>query len=149
MENQIKLPDNLEVEKVENGVIYLKEKGSDFPKTFSGALDVLGLDKEQVSPDPEKDNFGSIWIKYYHTIPLLYELLVVRDAWWKIDNSWNLGEEIPGSCYKISTIGNYMDRKLIVGRSLSGGVLAFRTKELAERFLEEFSPLIEQIKDFI
>jgi hypothetical protein len=42
-----------------------------------------------------------------------------------------------------------MDRKLIVGRSLSGGVLAFRTKELAERFLEEFSPLIEQIKDFI
>jgi hypothetical protein len=149
MENQIKLPDNLEVDKVENGVIYLKEKKQDYPKTFQEALDVLGLDREQVDPDRDDRSYGKIWIKYRYTFSVLYDLLILRDAWWKIDNDWDVNKESSGSCYKIVTTGNYLNRKLLVGRSLNGGILAFRTKELAERFLEEFRTLIEDVKNFI
>lgn len=76
----------------------------------------------------------------------LRHLLSYRDAWWKVDNDWK--PDWADSDTDKWVIECYYE--VIKGGVTSyNRILAFRTKEIRDKFLETFGDLIEQCKELI
>lgn len=77
----------------------------------------------------------------------LRKLLIARDAWCKVDDDWKpdwgaLSEEKFVIC-------NIQDEIVTERVSYSTPILAFRTPELRDKFLETYRDLIEKCKELI
>lgn len=107
-----------------------------FTTTCGGCCKVLGLDDDDSIYDYRSLELESLRV-----------LLICRDAWWKMDNDW-----------KPDWSDNTQDKHFItyyenrINRSSCNSfnhILAFRTAEIRDKFLETFGDLIEQCKELI
>lgn len=77
------------------------------------------------------------------------KLIIARDAWWKIDNNWKPDWSKVNKKYIIVNESNHI---LFDGQYFdcdTNHVLAFRTQEIRDKFLETFRDLIEDCKELI
>lgn len=82
-------------------------------------------------------------------ISAFQNLILCRDAWWKVDGNWKPDWSKSDKKYIIVNNGNEInvDGQLIDYNTVH--VLAFRTKEIRDKFLETFRDLIKQCKELI
>ena len=138
------LGDNFEV-KVEDGKTYVVRKLSKFPKTYEECCKVLGVDSVI------NDNRGYRW----ELLCSLQELLVCRDAYWKIaGEQMGLGkpwepEYIEGVVNTYYTIYIFNNKLFCAGTSHRNSVLSFPTEEMRDAFYENFKELIELVKELL
>lgn len=76
----------------------------------------------------------------------LRELLICRDAWWKVDNDWRPDWENDMSKYSISPYYNEVTKGEVANYNR---ILVFRTEEIRDKFFETFRDLIEKCKELI
>ena len=115
--------------------IVLEKKEKRYPTTYKECCDVLGLD----TMDNDAQGYKA------HLIIQFQELLIARDAYWKI-----AGEEFnwDNTLYFIYTdeYGNVIESDDLDGHNC---VLAFPDKASRDTFYENFKKLIEQCKELL
>lgn len=105
-----------------------------FPMTFQGCCRQLFL-----TADCE-EHYEALKIEAFR------QLLIARDAWWKVDNDWEPDWEGAYNC----TIATYKDKvKKDNSFICANRILTFRTPEIRDKFLDTFRDLIEQCKKLI
>ena len=126
----------------ENGVTYAIRKKPQYPKTYKECCDVLGL---STMDNDAKGYKGDLIIRFQ-------ELLIARDAYWKIageqmglGKSWepdyNKNPDI--DLYVIITIYNRVE-KATYGYGFQQCILTFPTEEMRDAFFENFKDLIKE-----
>lgn len=108
---------------------------SQFPTTIKESSEVLDL-----SVDTED------WYKE-DKIGVLRNLLICRDAWWKLDDYWE--PDWTDSDTDKWVIENYDEDIRVDAYTNTNFILAFRTEEIANKFLETFHDLIESCQELI
>jgi hypothetical protein len=161
MKNKITLPDNFEIDKIENGVIYLKEKYKIFPKTWEECVyynlgNYEGINDHSKIVNVQAVSFSPI---SHNIIPkglakpilALSQLLVCRNAYWKIDNNWNPKISRNDVVYVIYTnnVGVITRDYQYCVNFLRSSILSFRTPEIRDKFYDNFKDLIEQAKELL
>lgn len=129
--------------KEEDGRTYLVKKKPKYPKTYKECCDVLGISTMDNDAQGYK---GDLIIRFQ-------ELLIARDAYWKIigeekglDKPWEPVWTKDTDKFVIYT----HDNAIRLNRFLLGHtVLAFPTKEIRDDFYENFKELIEQCKELL
>lgn len=112
-----------------------------FPKTYSECCVVLELDLDSLLSISATYGF----LPYRDRLYALLVLLVCRDAWWKMDGDWNPDWE--DDEYKFSVF--YSDNQATRVKTKTNRILAFRTEEIRDKFIETFSTEIEQCKELL
>jgi hypothetical protein len=159
MDTEIIIPDNFEIDKIDGNKIILKEK-SKLPKTWEECLnvykyveDLVYIDNDSeimvMSKKPENDfkNHNLIPDCFGKSMLSLCQLLVCRNAYWKIDNDWRPDGTKPKEFYFIYT-SNRNTINLNWGE-WSNHILVFRTAEIRDEFYNNFKDLIEQAKELL
>jgi hypothetical protein len=161
MKNKITLPDNFEIDKIENGVIYLKEKYKIFPKTWEECVyynlgNYEGINDHSKIVNVQAVSFSPI---SHNIIPkglakpilALSQLLVCRNAYWKIDNNWKPEVHSSDKVYTIfATLGENIIKDYDFCSDYSDSyILSFRTAEIRDEFYNNFKDLIEQAKELL
>lgn len=109
-----------------------------FPTTYGECCKALGVDIKD-----NKHGYG------YKSMLLedLQKLLVCRDAWWKVDDNWKPDWH---NCRQDKHYINYYDSAIHYGSCNSfNQILAFRTAEIRDKFLETFRDLIKSCKGLL
>ena len=127
----------------EDGKWFVVKKKSKYPKTYKECCDVLGISTMDNDAQGYK---GDLIIRFQ-------ELLIARDAYWKIigeekglDKPWEPVWTKDTDKFVIYT----HDNAIRLNRFLLGHtVLAFPTKEIRDDFYENFKDLIEQCKELL
>jgi hypothetical protein len=126
--------------------IVLEKKKKEYPKTYEECCKVLGIEPT-----------GSYATGYKHILVILFqELLIVRDAYWKIaGEEMGLGKPWEPDWATYSGLKHciiYSDNE-IKWRCKSfvteAKILAFPTEEMRDAFYENFKELIEQCKELL
>lgn len=78
----------------------------------------------------------------------LRQLLIARDAWWKVDNNWKPDWSEKSDTWKYVIIRRE-DKVLATEEVVIARTLTFRTEEIRDKFLKTFKKLIEQCKELI
>jgi hypothetical protein len=116
-------------------VEYMKNKPQ-YPKTYEECCDIL----QTYCSMPSRPGYKE------YQIALFQELLICRDAYWKIAVDWkpNFGE----SCfiYAIGISYGTIQKMMVTG---GHGILLFPTEEMRDAFLENFKDLIEKCKELL
>lgn len=127
----------------DNNKIVLAKKQSQYPKTYEECAQIL-LERASVRND----------IGYKGDLLIaLQQLLVCRDAYWKIAGEqmglgkpWNPNYTEDNLKYAIVTQANKLNYILTGVRNF---VLVFPTREMRDAFLESFRELIELVKELL
>lgn len=132
---QLILGDDYEI-KVEDGKTYVVKKKLKYPKTFIECAKIL-------------DCFCSSCIDGYkwELLENLQELLICRNAYWKIAGNWK--PDYNNGCdtkYIITAAENKIFPDVSVCFNY---VLIFPTKEMRDAFYENFKDLIEECKELL
>ena len=124
--------------------IILEKKKKEYPKTYKECCDILGLDTM------DNDAKGYKWL----LIIRLQELLIARDAYWKI-----AGEEIGlGKSWEPDWMNENQYKYCIYNNSSNtqkdelistNAFLAFPTAEMRDAFYDNFKKLIENCKELL
>jgi hypothetical protein len=157
MENQIKIPDNFEIYKIENGTIYLKEKDA-IPKNWEECVNTYGIKElEAINnlsivttidiPIVSSRNHDILPKGLGYPMLALCQLLVCRNAYWKIDNNWKPDWSDSKTKYTIGRVEGKI--KANVTNIDNSRILVFRTPEIRDTFYENFKDLIEQAKELL
>ena len=159
---KLAIPDGYEFDRVENGEVILKKKEQVLPDTWEECLCVVN-DVEQIdesaciieySVDEDLQDRHTIDETDQSFLPLglgkpmlaLCQLLVCRNAWWKVlgwKPDWNNGSEIK---FYIATRSGRLDR--YYGYS-QNHILSFPTIDVRDKFYEAFKDLIEEAKELL
>jgi hypothetical protein len=145
---KLKIPDGYQFWKVEGTTIFLE------PINYSTDYTACACKVEDLSTiiggRTEKVKLGQNILPY--TIPTylssamkaLCQLLIYRDAWWKIDGDWKPEFKLNGIIkYSITTKENEIYKAASV---LDNYILTFRTEYVRDEFLKSFKDLIEEAK---
>lgn len=137
---------------------YAVLKKPKYPKTYEECCETLNLTKYPPALAPNKSTFISQYkdFPHYHEIQKLAELLICRDAYWKIageqmglGKSWNPDfTNNDEERYGIYTAENKVKRDFC-GVGDVNTVLTFPTEEMRDAFYENFKDLIEQCKELL
>lgn len=93
--------------------------------------------------DVKHEDFLMIHTYRSEQLRALQQLLICRDAWWKVDNDWKPDwKDGEAAKYCVTQIGLDM-------RFYEACTFAFRTEEIRDKFLETFRELIESCKELI
>lgn len=154
----IQLPEGWKIDKIENNKIILKESKEQFPKTWEICFNKLE-NKEYINNISSinyirDDAVGTCTSVYKNALPYNYgkkvlaleQLLVCRNAWWKVLNytpDWADTSEK----YCIIRTGLYGFELYVYSAVMR--TFAFPSKEVAEDFLAKFRDLFEQADDLI
>ena len=151
---EIIIPQGWEIDKVKGNKIILKESKKELPKTWKKCCELLGkgefIDIE--SDIVNIDNIISADSSFKYTLPIglgkpvlaLMQLLVCREVYrqgWKPD--WTNGDE------NKYCIINDIDKIAKITCLFNSKVLSFQSKEIRNKFLENFKDLIEEAKELI
>jgi hypothetical protein len=129
--------------KEDNGIFYIDKKQPEYPKTFVECAKML-------------DCFGAAHIDGYkcELLESLQELLVCRNAYWKI-----AGEQMGlGKLWEPDWLNVEQDKFVLYTHNnviclnsfvLGHNVLAFPTEEMRDAFYENFKDSIEQCKELL
>ncbi len=152
-QKKITLPKGWEIDKVEGNEIILKESKEELPKTwfeclckFKGDLEYIDSSSNIISHDldgffPSDENLLPKGLG--KPMLALCKLLICRDVYrqgWK--PNWNDNSEK----YSIKNFNNDLDKEGILR---SARILSFQSKEIRDKFLENFQDLIEEAKELI
>lgn len=138
--------DNLTVE-------YVKNKPQ-YPKTYEECCKVLGYDPNKIMVLSNRKDITHEENEHYHEMYNLYQLLICRDAYWKIageemglGKSWKpvWGRNQPNN-YVLHKVSNTILRAT---DCVESEILAFPTSEMRDAFFENFKDLIEECKEFL
>lgn len=131
-EIELVLGDNYEV-KVKEGKTYVVKKKPKYPKNFVECAKIL-------------DCFCAAHIDGYkcELLENLQELIICRDAYWKIAKDWK-PDVMYCDLYCIGYDGNVITWKMQGGCRL----LVFPTEEMRDAFYENFKELIEECKELL
>jgi hypothetical protein len=124
---------------LKDGKTYFVKKKPHYPKTYKECCDVLGLNT--MDNDAQGYEAGLI-IRFQ-------ELLIARDAYWKIAGDWkpNWGTSISDDRYYISFDGVTISKD--IDFPCCHIILVFPTAEMRDAFYENFKELIEQCKELL
>lgn len=150
-----KIPKGYEFECVRDNEIILKPIKL-FPKTYEECCKVLNLTKYPPALVPNKVGFITQYedFPYYYEIQKLAELLVCRNAYWKIaGEQMGLGKpwEPDWKDGRLKYVILY-DRNEICTNTFNctyNRILAFPTEEMRDAFYENFKDSIEQCKELL
>lgn len=127
----------------ENGKYYVVKKKPQYPKTYEDCREVLGLGI--------MENYGSGYKR--ELIIHLQELLICRDAYWKIageemglDKPWEPSLKKGETHYAISNVGGKITYEMY---GEYNAILVFPTKEMREMFHKHFKKGIELCKELL
>lgn len=133
------------ITKVDNGMLVeFVKKQPNYPKTYKECCDVLGLNTMDNDAQGYK---GDLIIRFQ-------ELLIARDAYWKIAGE-QMGLKEPwkpdwDSLNEKYDIYNYRgDIKYDYFTVIDRCLLVFPTEEIRDAFYENFKDLIENCKEFL
>lgn len=120
--------------------ITMKKKKPKYPKIYEECCKVLQMPKDESYIDID------VPLSYNKVLKAFTQLLICRDAYWKIAGDWkpnfiNYEEKfIIACCYgKVySTVSTNYNR-----------VLVFPTEEMRDAFYENFKELIEECKEYL
>lgn len=107
-----------------------------FPTNINDCGDMLGFNRLQDEQDYRREGLDA-----------LRKLLICRDAWWKVDGNWE--PNWADSDTDKWVIEHYHEDIRVDAYTNSNYILAFRTEEICEKFLETFRDLIEKCKDLL
>lgn len=135
---ELVLGDEFEV-KVENGKTFVVRKQPSYPKTYKECCKVLGL------CTMDNDVQGFRW----ELIIRFQELLIARDAYWKLAGDWKPDWKIDvwNDMYYISFDGVTIAKE--TGFPCCNMILIFPTEEMRDTFYENFKDLIEECKELL
>lgn len=138
MENMIKivLPEGYRFVKEEDGNLILMPKQFKYPESLKECAKIIDVD------------YCSSYISGYkgNKISYFQNLLICRDAYWKIAGDWcpDWDEETDKF-----TISNKCNKIYLNNTAWYSEVLAFPTAEMRDTFYDSFKNLIEQCKEFL
>lgn len=118
-----------------NGKYFVVKKQPKFPKTYKECCDILGIGTMDNDAQGYK---GDLIIRFQ-------ELLIARDAYWKIGGDWRPTLDID-FIYSIGICYGAIEKRVATG---SNGFLLFPTEEMRDAFYENFKELIEQCKELL
>lgn len=124
--------------KEENGEWYAIKKQPQWPKTCEECLKVLG--KTMNSLDNIKGYKFDVLMK-------LQQLLICRDAYWKIARDWKPKYKLVDNGY--FTILTFNEEIAKGATSHRNSILAFPTEEMRDAFYENFKEIIEECKELL
>jgi hypothetical protein len=128
--------------KEDNGKFYIVKKQPEYPKTFVECAKML-------------DCFGAAHIDGYkcELLESLQELLVCRNAYWKIAGEqmdlgkpWEPDYTDDNVKYIIGIHRNHLDLNCTIERNY---ILIFPSEEIRDEFYENFKNLIESVKELL
>lgn len=126
----------------------------EYPTTYEDCCDTLNPSSKQWRHKfllATTDGYGNVVdcsykSPYFSKLNALHKLLICRDAWWKVDNNWK--PKWKNRQMKRGIVCSYNQITTSTLLSISA-ILAFRTKEIRDKFLETFRDLIEQCKELL
>ncbi len=132
----------------ESGEYYVVKKLPKYPKTYEECCKVIGISRHDVEIDLPQP--------YQQNIFNLFNLLICRDAYWKIAGEqmglgkpWEPDYKNPDiDLYVIINIYNQVE-KAKYGRGFQQCVLTFPTAEMQDIFYENFKKEIEECKELL
>lgn len=136
-EIEIVLGDKFEM-KIKNGKYYAVRKKPQYPTNYIYACSVLGI---SVTSQCEMDV-----VVFGDELYALYQLLVCRDAYWKIAGDWKPDWNNIQDKHCIYVVSGELWLKECQTRQCP---LAFPTAEMRDAFYENFKDLIEQCKELL
>lgn len=158
---KLTIPEGWEFDKLENGEIILKTKEPTLPDTWEGCMRVVD-DVEYMDYDTEpitykvsdilkewelgEENFNSLPRGMGKPILTLCQLLICRNAWWKVLD-WKPDWSGHDSKYVIRFIAGSVQKFDDI--NFESSILAFPTKEVRDKFLKTFKDLIEEAKELL
>jgi hypothetical protein len=126
--------------------IVLEKKKKEYPKTYEECCKVLNTDDDSII------NI-SVPLHYNHLLISFTQLLICRDAYWKIaGDEMELGKpwEPDWDANELKYIIYYENNKLWFNDEISRNIiLAFPTEEMRDAFYENFKELIESCKELL
>ena len=143
--------------KQEGDKYYLVKKKTEYPKTYKECCEVLGMQSSLFLHLSSMDIDGEVGEKSYgykiaSQMNCLYELLVCRDAYWKMAGDWKpeLGLHCNnnGAHYTIITYGSGLVKYDYTDLN-DFRVLMFPTAEMRDAFYDNFYDLINKCKELI
>ena len=150
-----RIPDGYEFDCVDNGEMIIKPKQPQYPKTYEECCEVLGmqsnlflcLSSQDIGGEVEEKSYG---YKMAYQMNCLYELLVCRDAYWKMAGDWSfkIGSDSQDVVYAITVYGSGIMKNFYYALNCNC-VLVFPTEEMRDAFYENFEELIEKCKELL
>ena len=119
------------------GKYYVERIKPKYPKTYKECCEVLGINTKSNDAQGYKAD----------DIICLQELLIYRDAYWKIAGDWNPIWDINIQIKYLITRWN--DNIIKETYFTKDCILAFPTEEMRDAFYENFKDLIEKCKEFL
>lgn len=131
---------------VDNGMLVeFVKKQSQYPKTYDECCDVL----QTYCSMPSKAGYKEEQIAWFQ------ELLICRDAYWKIageemglSKPWKPENPAKHYIFVIDNFGGVIRKNEVVSKTVNR-ILFFPTKEMRDAFFENFKDLIEKCKEFL
>ena len=136
-EIEIVLGDKFEL-KIKDGKYYAVRKKPQYPTGYIDACSVLGI---SVTSQCEMDV-----VVFGDELYALYQLLVCRNAYWKIAEDWKPDWNNISDKHCIYIVGGEIWLKECQTRQCT---LAFPTAEMRDTFHENFKDLVEQCKELL
>jgi hypothetical protein len=141
-EVEIILGDKFEL-KIKEGKYYAVKKQAKYPKTYKECCDVLGIS----TMDNDAQGYKAYLIIRFQ------ELLIARDAYWKIAGeemglveAWEPNWYYDQFKYIILCRRNNIIKDTVTSKN---SILAFPTEKMRDAFYENFKDLIEECKMFL
>ena len=134
-ETELVIGDNFEIQ-VKDGKTYVVRKKSQYPKTYVECAKIL-------------DCFSASYIDGYKNdlLEKLQELLICRDAYWKIAGDWK--PDFTNANDRKHCIVNTENKITKWVQKTTNKNLAFPTEEMRDAFYENFKDLIEECKELL
>ena len=148
------LPDGYEFQDkdgniINTSVIKLVKKQPQYPKTYEECCEVLGSDPSRIIVLSNRKDIIHEENKHCYEMYNLYQLLICRDAYWKIAGDWKEKRKEKAMHYVICStlLGEVV--KNTMPNCIANYLLDFPTAEMRDAFYENFKELIEQCKELL
>lgn len=151
-----KLPEDLELDKIEDGEIVLKPKKKELPKTYGECCEVLGFndlpymaytwnrneDVEVILLEPQ--------VTLLQKLETLRRVITCRDAYWKLADDWSfkIGGNSQEVVYAITIWGTGILKDFYHALNCNR-ILVFPNEEMRDAFYENFKDLINECKELL
>lgn len=136
------IPDNWEFKELEGKIFGIRKQ---YPRTYEECSKILQTSCTRVSAP----GYRECQISYFQ------ELLICRDAYWKIageemglSGSWVPENPAKHYIFVIDNFGGMIRKNEVVSKTVNR-ILFFPTKEMRDAFFENFKDLIENCKEFL
>lgn len=142
-QKKITIPKGWDIDKVTDNEIILKESSKELPKSWEDCRIMLKEEDKEYFNDICETLYIGVPKGLLHPIMALCQLLECRHVYRK---GWEPDWEDDSTKYYIE----YFDGEIDIDQNLHfSRVLSFQSKEIRDKFLENFKDLIEKAKELI